>query len=228
VPSRRHNRGPNQSAISKTARLEKKLDNIVSLLRVGAHHSVTDAETVNHIDAPVKESKHLRRTVANSTTSSYADLETESRSEAGNNIYDSSLGALEEGTSAFEPTPSHLPRFVSPWLYHPLSIEATEHLNFFQAHSSKYFPFVHIPSTTSTEQLYHDRPFLYLCIIGTSPRISAQQQVLSQQIRQEISQKMLDGSENNIDLLLGVLTYIGWYVYLDTKRLYHHPLTYFT
>lgn len=93
----------------------------------------------------------------------------------------------------------------------PSPAEAEEYLINFQTHKLKYFPCIHISSTTTAQQLRLERPFLWLCIMRLGSKSTSQQQLLGNTIRQTIAQEMAVRSEKNIDLLLGLLTFIGWY-----------------
>jgi hypothetical protein len=93
----------------------------------------------------------------------------------------------------------------------PSPIEAEEHLITFQTDKSKYFPFIHIPAITIASQLRQERPLLWLCIMTVGSKSTSQQQVLGSKIRETIAREMVVQSEKNIDLLLGILTFIWWY-----------------
>ena len=93
----------------------------------------------------------------------------------------------------------------------PSPIEAEEYLINFQTHKSIYFPFIHISPTTSAQELQLDRPFLWLCIMAVGSKSTSQQQFLGSRIRQTIALEMVVQSARNIDLLLGLLVFIGWH-----------------
>lgn len=95
--------------------------------------------------------------------------------------------------------------------YEPSTTEAEEYLMNFQTYKSKYFPFVYIPSTTNAQLLRHERPFLWLSIMAVGSKSTSQQQALGRKIRQTAAQEMVVRSMRNIDLLLGLLAFIGWY-----------------
>ncbi|KGO65244.1 hypothetical protein PITC_072390 [Penicillium italicum] len=109
-----------------------------------------------------------------------------------------SLDSLDYGVSNAEPSP----------------MEAEENLTNFQTSKLPYFPFVYIPFKTSSELLRRERPFLWLCVMAVSSKSTAQQQILGTRIRQTIGQQMVVNSEKNIDLLLGLLTFIAVFAQL--------------
>lgn len=93
----------------------------------------------------------------------------------------------------------------------PSPVEAEEYLTEFQAFKIKFFPFVCIPSTMSSKQLRQERPFLWLCIMVAGSKSTSQHQVLDSKVRQIVAQEMVVRSEKNTDLLLGLLSFTGWY-----------------
>jgi len=76
------------------------------------------------------------------------------------------------------------------------------------------FPFVALSSTETTVYLRKHSPFLFLCILAvplyTDPNL---QQRLGEEIRQQLSQRLLFNSERSLDLLRGLLVYSAWYQY---------------
>ncbi|MCJ1399412.1 hypothetical protein MMC11_002614 [Xylographa trunciseda] len=92
----------------------------------------------------------------------------------------------------------------------PSLVEAEEYLLNFQTYKSKYFPFIYIPASTSAQQLRQERPFLWLGIMTVGSKSTSQQQRLGSRIRQTIAQEMVVQSAKNVDLLLGLLAFIGW------------------
>jgi hypothetical protein len=95
--------------------------------------------------------------------------------------------------------------------YEPSLVEAEESLANFRTYKSKYFPFVHIPSTTTAQHLRQERPFLWLCIVAIGSKSTSTQEILGRQVRQTIAQELIVQSSKNIDLLLGLLAFVGWY-----------------
>jgi hypothetical protein len=161
APKSIRHRGRKKPTITKTARLEEKLDGLVSLIKAGTPASA------------IAESPRIPPSLDNPTR----------------------YGTVDHTSSSYEPSP----------------IEAEECLTHFRTYKSRYFPFVHIPSTTSAKQLQQERPFLWLCIMTVSSKSASQQQVLDRKLRQTIAQEMIFLSTQNVDLLLGLLAFLGWY-----------------
>lgn len=87
---------------------------------------------------------------------------------------------------------------------------AEEILRVFRSSYTKTTPFFHIPATTTAQQLQHERPFFWLVIRGICSKSIVEQHKLGSQIRGILANQMLVGLERNIDLLLGLLAYLGW------------------
>jgi hypothetical protein len=96
--------------------------------------------------------------------------------------------------------------------------KAEEYLLNFRTYKSKYALFIHIPPTTSAEQLRQERPFLWLCIMAVSSKSTAEHQVLGRKIHKTVAQEMVVQFERNIDLLLGLLIFINWYGICQTRN----------
>lgn len=112
----------------------------------------------------------------------------------------------EHETSANSPQESLASSSVSD----PSPDEAEEYLYIFRTQKAKYLPFLYLPATGSSSELQKERPFLWLCIMAVSAKSTAQQTSLNNKVRLILSNKMLLDLENNIDLLLGLLTFVGW------------------
>ena len=181
--------------VSRTAQLEEKFDNLLSLLKAGAQ-----SDAIAHLSSTGPDDK----TSPNS--------QSEGRSVPS--VLDGSLSespVLVPRMTDSESTLSNSPGSVLHDSVEPSSIEAEQYLTIFRAHKAKYFPFVYVPPTTTAKQLRQTRPFLWLCIMAIASKSTSQQQVLGSEIRRLLAQEMLLKSGQTIDLLLGLLAYIGWY-----------------
>jgi hypothetical protein len=83
-------------------------------------------------------------------------------------------------------------------------------LDIFKRQMSPRFPFITIPETTSAEELYRDKPLLYISILAIASSDSAQQKGLGDLFTQDFTRRMFVNCERSLDLLLGILTYAGW------------------
>lgn len=188
-------RNPKRPSPSKTAQLEEKVDCLLSLLKPGAQ-----------FDAPA----HLSSIQTNDKTSPHIQSEVASLASAWDDHLPD-LPVLTPGTTDSEGTSGNSPASLLSNSVGPSPVEAEQYLTTFHTYKAKYFPFVYIPSTTTAQQLRQERPFLWLCIMMIASRSTSQQQVLGSHIQHIIAQEMLLKSGQSIDLLLGLLAYIGWY-----------------
>lgn len=99
--------------------------------------------------------------------------------------------------------------------FEPSSDEAEECLNIFRQQMITYFPFVVVPEATTANELRHDRPFLWLCMMSVTSKFSEQQKALGREVRITMGREILIEGRNNIDLLLGILVFVAWYASLD-------------
>ena len=89
--------------------------------------------------------------------------------------------------------------------------EAEECLGYFRDHMLKFFAFLQLPE--DTQQLREERPFLFLCVIATSSKSTQRRLALGERIKQILAQRIILDNVNkaiNIDLLLGLLTFLIW------------------
>ncbi|KAI1630822.1 hypothetical protein F4809DRAFT_635202 [Biscogniauxia mediterranea] len=93
----------------------------------------------------------------------------------------------------------------------PLStVEAEEMLELFREHHLKTFPFVFIHPETTAAQVAAERPYLWLNIRAICSKSPTERVALGLRCREMTAKKVLVDMERNIDLLLGVLAYLGW------------------
>ena len=144
--SKSRRRNLQRPVTSKSARLEEKLDGLVSLLKAGAHSDALAADT--HAIAGIHDSAHHSKVRAISSTSPYSQIE----GRTVTSILDDhipSLPALSPHNTDSEGT---LNSSSASTLYdagEPSPIEAEQYLALFNAHKSKYFPFLHFPASVS-------------------------------------------------------------------------------
>ena len=202
---RRRNR--RKATVSQTARLEEKLDDLVSLIRTGAQPGAVMLPQVRAAEDDSTPYRTLQSSV-NSPTYSPSERGMVSNS---SNAHMQSLPLLTPAISNSTVSSDYLPRSGFPDTEEPSPAEAEECLLHFRKYKSKYVPFIYIPLTTNAQQLRQERPFLWLCIMTVASKSTLQQQILGRKIRSIIAQEMVVQSERNIDLLLGILTFSSWY-----------------
>ncbi|KAI9681082.1 MAG: hypothetical protein M1822_007156 [Bathelium mastoideum] len=209
-------RRPRKPAKSKTAQLEEKLDDLVTLLKAGAQSG--PVTTFSHVPVSIGDSVSCGIVqMANSTPPRSGSEKGSVSSSSNGNIHHVPVltSATDDClTSSYSAVSSDV---------HDLGpesslLEAEEYLTHFQTYKLKYFPIIYLPSTTTAQQLRQERPFLWLCLTAVSSKSISQQQVLGKKIRQTIAQEVVVQSERNIDLLLGLLVFIGWAHYQTTSK----------
>lgn len=105
------------------------------------------------------------------------------------------------------------------------SAEAERSLASFREHL-KYFPFVRVDCYSTATELSAARPIFWLAIRAITSRTSSQQKYLNRKLRETFNRHLIAEPAPTIDLLLGLLTLIGWYVdYLthSALRMRHLP-----
>ncbi|KAI1642323.1 uncharacterized protein F4817DRAFT_353233 [Daldinia loculata] len=194
---RRNHKRPAVTKTKKTARLEEKLDGLISLIKTGA--SGTSAVASPQPSASMGASPPDNSIQAELNADSHHQSNKDSSSTDPNDH----IHNIMSQTTDSDYTAS----------YEPSLAEAEEYLSNFKTYKLKYFPFVYIPSTTTAHQLRQEKPFLWLCIMATGSKSTLQQQILGGKIRQTVAQEMIIRSVKSIDLLLGLLAFIGWATY---------------
>ena len=64
----------------------------------------------------------------------------------------------------------------------------------------------------TAKQLREWNPFLWLNIMAVTARTPGQQSTMSDYIKRFVAQKMVVHNEKNLDLLLGLLVFVNWYM----------------
>jgi hypothetical protein len=82
-------------------------------------------------------------------------------------------------------------------------------LNRFRDEMSPFFPFVILSPSVTADQLREQRPFLFLCVMAISCHDTAQQLYFGKQVTKQLAERMVVNTERSLDLLLGILTYMG-------------------
>ncbi|KAI0097428.1 hypothetical protein F4776DRAFT_676824 [Hypoxylon sp. NC0597] len=173
--------------VSKTARLEDKLDELVSCLKAQKEAEKKGAaETLASIEGLGSEAEAPSITTLSPTT-------------AANSL----RGTTLFGTSKTPDSNSSFPDEPSP-------LEAEELLKKFREETIGFFPFVYIPPHVTSNQLPELYPFLWLNIMCTTLSSEKRRYALGDQARSIVIQKVVVDREKSLDLLLGLLTLVGW------------------
>ncbi|KIW11142.1 hypothetical protein PV08_10442 [Exophiala spinifera] len=90
--------------------------------------------------------------------------------------------------------------------------EAEKCVDVFRTQMLRFFAFVHLPPDYTATKIRQHRPFLYLCIVAVVTKSTTKKMSLFKEIRRIVAHRMIldDASEPDVDLLLGLLTYLTW------------------
>ncbi|KAI1766320.1 hypothetical protein GGR53DRAFT_487022 [Hypoxylon sp. FL1150] len=102
------------------------------------------------------------------------------------------------------------PSTIFPCRGEPSAIQAEEYFARFRASMLRFFPVYHLPDMTTSSQLREERPFLWLCVMCVACSSTSQQLALGDSIKGIVSREIVYKGEKNIDLLLGLLTFLAW------------------
>ncbi|KAK4454209.1 hypothetical protein QBC34DRAFT_375382 [Podospora aff. communis PSN243] len=95
--------------------------------------------------------------------------------------------------------------------FHVTVEEAETFLNLYRSEYSPRFPFVPIAPDVTPNELFGSRPFLFRVIIQIiAPQTAETQRGVARWVRQHVSQHVLVVQEGGLELLQGLLLYIGW------------------
>ncbi|CAI7653371.1 unnamed protein product [Penicillium pancosmium] len=183
-----------RSSASRTAQLEAKLDNIVSLLQTtgGTSSMPADWDNANSIAMPAQNApSYLSKTDHPMVTPPGMPSPVPSSSTDCSMI---------DVCNSLQLTPE----------------DAEKRLGSFRTHNMRFIPFIHIPSHMTSQQLRVEKPFVWLTIMAVlTPAIDRRELVFAQ-ITNIIHQKILVEVAPNMDMLLGLMVFITWTTY--TKR----------
>lgn len=94
------------------------------------------------------------------------------------------------------------------------AFEADEILQRFRNQYLAMFPFVWIKPDTTAQELQRYRPFLWLNIKTLCEKNTERLHILGDRIKEMLARKVLVELERDIDVLLGLLVYLGWFAFL--------------
>ncbi|KAM6519451.1 hypothetical protein FALCPG4_013083 [Fusarium falciforme] len=197
---------------SRTAQLEEKLDDLVSILRAtqsanGAHPQTPPTTTPGSTATHPPPNSYCPSSVLH-TPSRLDSLATAATSSSDN--FSSMPHAF--GTTSSIETPMEsaaLPSDDSYLLPEPTPAEAEVYLDKFRSWLPR-FPFMVLPKDQTAENLRKEKPFLWLCIMNITTTSHPQQVKMKERIRQEAAQRVIVDHERSMDVLLGLVCYIAW------------------
>ncbi|KAF2841851.1 hypothetical protein M501DRAFT_355129 [Patellaria atrata CBS 101060] len=205
---------------TRVARLEQKLDGIMSLL--SSHEE--QAVATPHVNPSVRNRENQDCIIPNRSNSLHGQRSAQSQGNFG--ASNSSKGqallrnsvAHSQGYSVFGlhtppvsegQSPSTLAQFPDDLMSWS---EAEALFASFKNTSSQYFPFVPVSDEISAAELFEKKPFLFrvICLTASYEDIPKSTK-LGEWLMHNISDQLLLKGEKNMDLLQGLLVFIGWY-----------------
>ncbi|KAI9714477.1 MAG: hypothetical protein M1820_000438 [Bogoriella megaspora] len=91
---------------------------------------------------------------------------------------------------------------------------AEELVQKFKTAKTPVFPFVVIPPAVTAQTLRQEKPFLFLAVITACLEDDVMlQRRIAEEIRHEISTRLIMDNEKSLEMLQGLLVYLSWYYY---------------
>ncbi|KAI1126003.1 hypothetical protein F5Y10DRAFT_279115 [Nemania abortiva] len=212
-PAQRRVRGA-----SRAARLEKKLDELVSVLRSQAAAPATTSDDDGDVDDDADGGDGDDEDAAADSIEVDGDQEMHLVEETGFIPYEETAKRPPESSLntsptiiVDDPTPLSGPGSSITFGSDELSLqEAQLCLNKFREETLAFFPFAYIPHHVTVADIRKFYPFLWLNILSTTTTSHERRINLGDQAKNIVIQKIVVEREKSIDLLLGLLTYLGW------------------
>lgn len=226
---------------SQTARLEQKLDGLVSLLKansqgrlsgedidgsisnISSANALTSAGVAGGNTTPSGPSPQSPSTLADGNFPSCAapgvyNHDTSTHQHQTQNQYQDNYRTHKQSTTTpITPASCASSSFAYPL---PPDVEPTaeEAEAWYRVFQSRYLEHVHfvVPyvQNTSSAQLRQDKPALWLSIMAVACPFLEKQTNIARAFKELIAREIIVNGERTIDLLLGILTFTHWYVSL--------------
>lgn len=203
-PPMRKRRVMKRPSVIETSKLEEKLDGIVTLLQSATQ--VTPALSNNSNVNILSEFGLSSR--AGDGVGLIGHLTATIDPNYHGNLF-TPLVSSSSGLSSTSTLVNFQPAFLHPSLQ-PRPEDAELCLNKFRTDFVKHLPFIIIPPSVTSHQLYQEKPILWVSIMTVTCNYSTQQIALSKEFRAIIGREALVERTKNIDLLLGILVYAIW------------------
>lgn len=185
TPLRKKRSAPKDS--SQTARLEQKLDGLVSLLKARSRGTISAEEIASSL-----------------SNSSSATL---TSPQPGNDVTSHRNSYSNEAHSAASSFAYPLPAGVEP-----SPQDAQIWFRIFRDHYLRHVPFaVPYVQSTNSAQLRVEKPAFWLSIMAVTCPVIKRQVSLGRGLKEIISREIIMNSARTIDLLMSILIFIHWY-----------------
>ncbi|KAJ9130362.1 Zn2/Cys6 DNA-binding protein [Pleurostoma richardsiae] len=194
-----------RKAPSTAARLEEKLDDLVSYLR--------SQDSSKRGALPTQPSSANDNGASGASTSIACSGPACGKWQDADVVLDTTTGfvhiALAAPNSDSPGTPWS-PIFQDISLHKVPDGMAEEQLGVFRRSFLPMFPFIHIPSPVSAQELRRQRPFLWLVIMALTSTQVSQQFAMEETFWQIVSRRVVAQREASMDLLLGIMCFASW------------------
>lgn len=197
---------------SRTAHLEEKLDDLVSLIR-----SQTAVKGPNE-SPPVPTPGSLGQSASDGTalpsslSSDSSPNNTVVNNSNNNTTNSSSSSAAPTGCRAWggkTTNPSLSGGDVELDHYVP-EAEAQERLDLFRRDYPQFGPVVYIPPDVTAKELHRTRPLLWISIMACTTRSTRESHLIGDKVRHIVSERVVRQYERSLDLLQGLLVFLCW------------------
>ena len=173
---------------SRTAQLEEKLDDLVSILRSSQGGTNIASSRPSHTPPHPQDLIHQT-----SRLDSLATAATASGPHGGHPHHMNLNANFNESDEHSEPTPAEAELYLQKfrvWL--------------------KNFPFMYIPPDLTAAELRRDRPFLWLCIMNITSMSVPQMMAMKNKVRREVAEAVIIKHEPTLEIAQGLIAYMGW------------------
>lgn len=214
APRRPPRRQTQQDVSWRAARLEEKLDDLVSFLRTQRDSVPKDSRELDNHDGTDEES--------NSNSGEDDDeleLDTPNTSAPSSSAPATAAYTPEKDKGGPSPAPA-AGQVDQEWSFpnEPPPAEAKECLKQFRADTIPFFPYLDLPPYVTAQQMRIYYPFLWLNIMATASVSPRRRFALAEQAKNIIIQKVVVERQKSVDLLLGLITFLSWsYLYPGAK-----------
>jgi hypothetical protein len=187
---------------SRTAHLEEKLDDLVSLIR-----SQTAVLQGPNESPPVPTPAPLGQSASHATA-----LPPLSSGSSPNTIATSSAASCRAWGGKTEPSTSTAAG-ADPAVDHYIpDNEAQDRLDLFRRDFPQLGPVVYIPPDVTAKELQQTRPVLWISIMACTTPSTKESHLIGDKIRHIVSDRVVRQYDRSMDLLQGLLVFLCWSV----------------
>ncbi|KAL4738265.1 hypothetical protein BDV11DRAFT_190010 [Aspergillus similis] len=199
-PMRRRRVVAKHSSNNRVKKLEEKLDGLLTMLKTTAQATPGTFSTSSVNSA-------LEALVSSTQGSSAGSVTTTDGENARHTGEATLAGPLS--VSPGEGSTGQQAILIHPFLA-PSADEASSYLDRFRRDFIHSLPFLVVSPSMTAQQLYQDRPLLWLSIMTVASARTAQQIALSKEVRAIFGREAYVEGTRNMDFLLAVLVYTAW------------------